>query len=117
MDAKQAGQVGAAALVFALIGLVTAVALGVYVLYYQKDSSAKPSDKPKMSGYGARMTPMVHSASAPPVSRYPPMPPMAQHAQGQPFQVQGAMYAAPPIPRTVASGPVGTFFEDELPQA
>lgn len=111
MDAKQAGQIGAAALVFALIAFVTNVTLGVYVLYYQKNSSSTPKSSGMSRGmYGARSD----MATARPLA---PMPVMMQHKQGQPFQVPGAMYAAPPIPPAVASGPVGAFFDDEMPQA
>jgi hypothetical protein len=111
MDSKKAGQIGTAGLVIGIVTFVATIVLGVYVLYYQPDSSSSDSSSDKKSYHYA---PMSHAA---PMSR--PMAPVAPMAPMHPqqYQLRQAAYAAPPVPRAPPSGPVGTFFDDELPQA
>jgi hypothetical protein len=77
MDEKKVGQIAVSGLVFALLGFVMSVALGVYVLYYQKDDGG--DDKAGMSRMYAR------SYQAPPIqsmqSMRPPRSPPAQTFQ------------------------------------
>lgn len=127
MDEKKAGQIAVSGLVFALLGFVMSVALGVYVLYYQKDDSGgDDTNKVKTSMYAHHyQAPRMQQYMAPPPApRAPAMsPPPAQTFQppaltqppagpSQAYHLAAATYAsAPPIPATVPSGAVGTFFD------
>lgn len=124
MDEKKAGQIAVAGLVFALLGFFMSVALGVYVLYYQKDNGgddkatvsrmyARPYHAPPMQSMQA-MHHMVPPPRSPPAQTFQP-PALAQPPAGptQPYHLAAATYAAaPPIPATISSGTVGTFFDE-----
>jgi hypothetical protein len=116
MDEKRAGQVATAGLIFGLLGFIMVVVLGVYIVFYDSNSDATPIPDPKMAMPMYRAPPMVYRAPPP---RQQQQPQQQQHMLSQPpYQSLPAnTYAAPPIPHTVASGVVGTFFDDELPQA
>lgn len=61
----------------------------------------------------AQMQQMQQQSLSASYSQMPPQPMMAT----PPMQTLSGAYSAPSIPKTVRSGPVGTFFDDELPQA
>jgi hypothetical protein len=90
MDTKQAKQIGIAGLVFSLISFVAIITLGVYVLYYTPDKTTDDKTTYATATYVA----------APTAPRQPLPPPRALN-----------------IPPPPPSGPVGSFFDDELPQA
>lgn len=122
MDEKKAGQIAVSGLVFALLGFVMSIALGVYVMYYKKEDGSE--DKKTGSAmyayrYAPAPQPRVHFTQPPPQAPAPSQtfqpPAMAQPPAGptQPYHLAAATYnAAPLIPATVPSGVVGTFFDE-----
>lgn len=117
MDEKKAGQIAVSGLVFALLGFVMSIALGVYVLYYQKDDGGDgKATKSSMYARPYQAPPMQYMLPprSPPAQTFQP-PALAQPPVGptQPYHLAAATYAAaPPIPATVPSGAVGTFFDE-----
>lgn len=108
---------------FALLAFVGSIALGVYVLYYQKhksDDDSSDSSAAKVGYHYRSPTAPMHMAPPRPDYRAPPQaapsayPALAQPPAGptQPYHLASATYnAAPAIPPTVPSGVVGTFFD------
>ena len=122
MEPGQTSQVAIAGLIFALLSFVGAVFAGVYVLYYNKSAA---DEKLKMAMTAQNM--MYRALHQPPPQRqqqqpqtsitasFSQMPPQPMAPMDAAQTVAGA-YPAPRIPSTVRSGPVGTFFDDELTQ-
>jgi hypothetical protein len=119
-------QVATAGLVFALLAFfASASAIGVVVYKNAKDT--KNSKNTKSSSARMMMRPMyaqrmMHGMSggvgqASLSESFSELPPQPNFEAIPRVQVMTGAMAAPPVPRPVQSGVVGSFFEDELPQA
>lgn len=121
MEPGQTSQVAIAGLIFALLSFAAAVTAGVYVLFYQtsdkhaaKKALSMVASRPEMMYPRAPAAAQVQQQSL--SASYNQMPPQPMMAV-PPMQTLSGAYTAPSVPKTVSSGPVGTFFDDELPQA
>lgn len=126
MEPAQTSQVAVAGLIFALLSFLTVMFAGVYMLYYKKSDCSHNEQPLSYQQYATPPFPSMYRAA----------PPQQAHAQSQQHaslsasfnqlppqpmatpsvQTLSGAYGAPRIPPGVRSGPVGTFFDDELTQ-